>query len=540
MAVLAPRARPAGPSGGAEPPASPRRRALAALLRLLADPRRVLLVTAALVAFAACVDVLHDPDLWWHLRLGQWILDNHAVPHAELFSYTAAGNPMTAHEWGSEVLFSLLSRAGGLLMVSVVMALVAWSGLLALGLRARSRGAGLVAVAVALLLGARAAEPVLGTRPQVITVALICWTLLIAERHLVRGGRLVWLLPPVVLVWANLHGGVVLGLGALGLLAGLEALRLLLRRPGAASWTRVRSLGLAVALAALAGCLNPSGPGLYRYSLATSASERLKPITEWHSPDFTDPSNLGLLVLLASFALLVALGGRLNLRDLGISVAGFAAALIAVRNTSLAVALALPAWTSLLQQAINRYSAWKASSRRLPAAQEDPARRTAMQPPQPRPIGAHHRAAGAAIIALGIGVAALSTARAANDASPAGIASTYPACAATALQPAPPTNLLAPYFHSGYLIAQLWPNTHVFLYGESASLGAQTFTDYQRIYAGGPHAIPLLETHHTTAILAPTGPLQQRLATTPGWHNVLTDPTGLTLFTTAALPTTSC
>ncbi|HZS13937.1 MAG TPA: hypothetical protein VFC09_05010 [Candidatus Dormibacteraeota bacterium] len=538
MAVLAPPVRPAGAAG----PAGPDRRGpRAALLRLLASPPRVLLVAALLAAFAACVDVLHDPDLWWHLRLGRWILDNHTVPHAEMFSFTAAGNTMVAHEWGSEVLFTLLSGVGGLLLVAAVMGLVAWSGLVALALRVRARGASAAAVAVAVLLGARAAEPVLGTRPQVITVALVCWTLLLCERHLVRGGRWIWALPPIVLVWANLHGGVVLGLGSLALFVALEALRIVLRRPGAASWDRLRAVAVSLALAALAGCLNPDGPGLYRYSLATSGSERLKPITEWHSPNFADPSNLGLLVLLVSFAALVALGGRLNLRDLGMSLAGFAAALIAVRNTSLAVALALPAWTLMLQQVVTRLrlrrharpteeSLSEAPASEVPEPGEVPARRSPSRTDGSPRIGAQFLGLSAAIIALAAAAPIVTITRAAADSSAAGIASTYPSCAASALQGLPGVTLLAPYYDSGYLIDQLWPSTHVFIYGESASLGMQVFDDYQRIEAGAPDALALLSAHGTNAVLTAPGALKQQLEQSPAWHAVVTDPTGLTLY----------
>jgi len=542
MAVTAP---PTRPAGAATPVAPGRRTVVARAGDLLADPRRVLLVAALIAAFAACVDVLHDPDLFWHLRLGQWILDTHAVPHAELFSFSAAGNGMTAHEWGSEVVFALLDRLGGLLTVSLVMALVAWSALVALALRARARGAGVVAVAAAVLLGARAAEPVLGTRPQVITVALVCWTLLLAERHLARGGRWIWVLPPVVLLWANLHGGVVLGLGALGLLAGLEAVRCVLRRPGCAPWGRVVTLGGVLGLAALAGCVNPNGPGLYRYALATSASERLKPITEWHSPDFSDPSNVGLLVLLVSFGLLVALGGRLSLRDLGLAVAGFAAALLAVRNTSLAVALALPGWAAMLQQVIGRFSAKTAprggtetsatSSAATEIPAKSPARREAARSDSPRRLGAPQLLAGAAIIALAGAVSTIAIARAATDSSPQGVASTYPACAASTLHGIDGVRLVAPYYHSGYLILQLWPQGRVFLYGESASLGTAVFDDYLRTYAGTEQSLTLLDHHNAIAVLTPQGTLHDRLAASSTWQKVLDDPMGLTLFTTPQL-----
>ena len=493
--------------------------------RLLADPRRVLLVAAVLVGFAAGVDVLHDPDLFWHLRLGQWILDNHQVPHHELFSFTAAGNPMTAHEWGSEVVFTLLDRAGGLLLVAVVMALVAWSALIALGLRMRDRGVGLVAIAVALLLGARTAEPVLGTRPQVITVALVCWTLLPLERHLLRGGRMLWLLPPVALLWANLHGGVVLGVAALAGACVLEAVRRAAGRVGAASWRRIGEVSLATAVAGGLSCLNPNGPGLYRYVVTTSGSERAKPITEWHAPDFSDPSNVGLLVLLVSFAVLIAFGGRLNLRDLGLALGGLAASLLAVRNTSLAVALALPAWGLMLQQVVDGYTARR---RRRPRG---------AAPARPREDSAAV-VFGGVIVALALLVDGGVVARAAGDASASGVATVYPSCAARALGTAADVRVVAPYFDSGYLIRQLWPRGRVFLYGESASLGKQVFDDYQRIYAGGPEALSLLDSYGANAVLTGPGGLDNSLVAAPQrWQRILDDPDGLSLFATVHLAT---
>jgi len=522
---------PPRPADSSPAPAAPRR-PLDRLAALLASPRRVVLVAAALASFAACVDVLDDPDLFWHLRLGRWILDHRSVPHHELFSYTAQGNPMTAHEWGSEVFFTAVNSVGGLLAVALVMALVGWSALVALALRSRARGAGPVVVAVALLLGARAAEPVLGTRPQVITVALVCWTLLLGERHLARGGRLVWLLAPIGLVWANLHAGFVLGVGALALCAALEAARRVLRRADAAPWARIGSLGGAVAAMAALACLNPNGPGLYRYVVQTSASERAKPITEWHAPNFHDPANVGLLVLLASFALLLALGGRPSLRDLGLAVAGLAASLLAVRNTSLAVALALPAWALMLQQVADRFAARRSTRR---AASPAAARR----PQRPAVV------IGGTIVALALAVDGVVVARAASDASAAGVARVYPSCAAQALHGAGDgVRVFAPYFDSGYLIEQLWPAGRVYLYGESVSLGQATFDTYDRILFGGPGTLQLLASSGTNAVLIPPGGLHDTLAASPQWRHVLDDRSGLSLFATpqlaARITTPSC
>jgi len=95
-------------------------------------------------------------------------------PAGELFAYTAFGNPLVAHEWLSETIFAALAAVGGLFLVTALMGLVAWSAMLAIVLRGSLRGAGPIVLAVGLALGARAAEPVLGTRPQVFTFALVC------------------------------------------------------------------------------------------------------------------------------------------------------------------------------------------------------------------------------------------------------------------------------------------------------------------------------------------------------------------------------
>jgi hypothetical protein len=46
-----------------------------------------------------------DPDLWWHLRTGQWIMETGHIPRSDPFSFTRAGSPWVSHEWLSEVTF---------------------------------------------------------------------------------------------------------------------------------------------------------------------------------------------------------------------------------------------------------------------------------------------------------------------------------------------------------------------------------------------------------------------------------------------------
>ncbi len=78
----------------------------------------VLLGGIGTIAFQLKLCIL-DVDLWWHLKVGDWIIEHSAVPHTGILSRTAANRPWVAYSWGYEV---LLSRA------------YAWSGLLGIGI----------------------------------------------------------------------------------------------------------------------------------------------------------------------------------------------------------------------------------------------------------------------------------------------------------------------------------------------------------------------------------------------------------------------
>ena len=481
---------------------------LSTLAQLLADPWRAL--SAAVFALVAVVglDALGDPDVWWHLQLGEWILAHHRVPTIELFSYTAQGHPMLAHEWLSDTVFALLARAGGLFLVALVMGAVAWSAMLAVALRGRARGAGPLALALGLALGAKAAQPVLGARPQVFTVALVCWTLWIAETYLRDGGRRRWLLPPLFLLWANLHAGFLAGLGILTLLLAVETVRRRVQPRAAITVDRLRGLAIAIGASALAACVNPAGPLLYRFAITTTATEGQKSIIEWQSPNFHDPGMWALLFLLVTLAALPALGGRLDVRDAVLAAAGTAMALLAVRNTAVCVALVTPAWMAMAGHA----------GRRLAARKRVPLRTRVRAGPV---------IVGGAVIGAALTALAYTGVRTHAAASSVGVAAAYPSCATSALMRAPTTqHVFTTYGTGGFVIDRLWPHASVYEYGESISLGTIVFADYQRIAAGAqtsPTAMQLLDASRTTAVLFPKSDLTAELDAAPGWSRVLDD-----------------
>jgi hypothetical protein len=482
----------------------------------LSDPRRALLGAVLILVGAVGLDALSDPDVWWHIRLGDWIIAHHQIPAGELFAYTALGNPLVAHEWLSETIFAALAAAGGLVLVTLLMGVVAWSGMLATVLRGRMRGAGPVILAVGLALGARVAEPVLGTRPQVFTFALVCWTLWIAESYLRSGGRRRWLLPPLFLLWANLHAGFIAGIGFLVVVLVAEAIKRRWSLGSAAPRQRITDLAVAVGASAIAACVNPYGPSLYVFAATTGSSERQKGIIEWQSPNFHDPAEWVLLALLLTFVALTvvtlarrSLRGRLDLRDIGLAGVGAGLALMSVRNTALCVAVMVPAWTAMAAGAVR-----------------------AMQSGRARPTATARASRGAPVIgAVLIAAAVLSLgvvgARVSRNATAQGIAAGYPSCATAILMRSPTTQrVFTAYGSGGYVVYRLWPRGSVYEYGESISLGTGVFDDYVRIAEGvttSPTALALLASSSTTAVLYSRGALTSELDRSPAWTLVADD-----------------
>ena len=261
-----------------------------------------------------------EADFGWHLRAGQYILD-HGVPPTDIFTYTAVGHGWVNHEWLGDVAVAGLAASQRYWLLALVYG-VLWALAYGLAVKGRPRLVPTLVVAAALV-------PYLGVRPMV-------WSalgLVVLLRLLEQPRRWRWL-PVVLLLWANLHGGFVLGLATLGV-AAVE------RR----SW-QLAGWALVAAVVTLA---NPYGWQLYGEIWQTATDSRLHGlIGEW-APLALDYTNVGLVAA----AVAVVAAGRLGRwrRWLGVLLVGLT--LAANRQLPLlALALAEPlnaTWHGLIR-----------------------------------------------------------------------------------------------------------------------------------------------------------------------------------------------
>ena len=177
----------------------------------------VLLIPAVL---GSSQTIFNDGDVSWHIATGRWILQHHAIPHTDPFSFTWGGKPWTPIEWLSEVLYASAYKLAAYSGVAalVTAALIALHAMVYLNARRWIRVALLPIVAMDFAL-----IPMLLARPHVLTWPLLAfWTLLMLRaREQDRAPPLVAAL--LMTLWANMHGGFVFGL-ALAAAFGLEAL----------------------------------------------------------------------------------------------------------------------------------------------------------------------------------------------------------------------------------------------------------------------------------------------------------------------------
>ncbi len=222
-----------------------------------------------LVAIALGMKQLREPDVWWQLLAGRWMLQHGQVTHSDMFSYTMAGHSWVNVKWFYEVLIALLEKAlgpeGVLLLQCIVNVGLVWLLFKTIKYTARLLGRGVTEFqsVLAVLLFFAITEYRMAGRPEMISHLLCALYLFIMLRRPQAAWKdIIWLLP-LQLLWANMHEGYPVGLVMIGAYAGAAFLSYLISREQA----HLRQAGrLAVLFVASVFIilLNPNGTVLWK------------------------------------------------------------------------------------------------------------------------------------------------------------------------------------------------------------------------------------------------------------------------------------
>ena len=253
-----------------------------------ADGRRIPWVgvlLAAAFAFALALPASKNFDIWWHLRTGQYILEEGHVPREDMYSFVAQGTYWVNPSWLADVGMFAVWRAGGFALLRLLTA-CAFAAAIAVAVFAvpRREDVGWPAIVAALVCCHGIWQCAL-MRPLIFSLPLTAFFLWVLRG---RRDRWLWTLPVLVVLWANLHAGFAAGL-MLVFFAFVEEL-VIQWRVERTDLRRARALLLTGVAGGLACLVNPFGYGVLTYSFRLTGSEVfMAKIEEWMPPT-SDPA----------------------------------------------------------------------------------------------------------------------------------------------------------------------------------------------------------------------------------------------------------
>lgn len=322
------------------------------------NTHQVLTIVLFIALFTMAVRVPVDTDTWWHLRGGQYIVETGSIPRTDPFSFTRAGAPWIDQSWLAQVLLYGVSRWVGVPGLAMLVALLV---VLAFAFVYRQCEGDRFLRAFTLILAATVSGVIWAARPQMLSFVLTAVVGYVLYRYkrgclpppptLSLAGKgagwwgLLWL-PPIFLLWANLHAGYAAGFILIACyLVGEVANRLLEQRDvPTLSWRDIGRLAGVAALSVLVIPLNPNGAQMVLYPFKTVNIGVLQDfIQEWASPNFHELFQQPFIWLL--LAVLVALGLSRRAADMTdlLLVSVFAyMGLLAGRNVALFALVAAP------------------------------------------------------------------------------------------------------------------------------------------------------------------------------------------------------
>jgi hypothetical protein len=441
-----------------------------------------------------------DPDTWWHIAVGQRIMDTHIFPTADSYSFTARGTHWIAYEWLGEMAMAYAAHLGGLLGLANLQILLVAIVTVLLYYYAYARCGNWKAACVSTGLFLPIASVIFTLRPQLFGYIFLLVTLICLEQFRQGHSRALWILPPLMLVWINTHGTFVFGMAAIAAYFAGGLFRFELGGVMAEPWTRRQRVQLLSTLffCCLATMITPYGTELAAYPLvmATSQPFNIANIQEWQPLAFSLAIGkyfLGLVLVL--FLAHIFFPIKYRLQEMAILLFSVYAACVHIRFMLIFVMVIVPVVASFIVRWMPAY---------------DPAK--------------EKYALNFAMIALMlIGIAKYLPSR---EEVAKVVAKDYPVAAVNYLRTHPhDTGMFNDYGYGGYLIWQLGPQHKVFIDGRADMYEySGVFQDYADIANVENNALALLGKYGIESCLIKSkSGLSTLLAASPDWKRIYSD-----------------
>lgn len=254
------------------------------------------------ISFSSGMNLLNDGDTGYHIRVGDYILEQQIFPKQDMFSHHTPPLPWTAHEWLSEIIMSLVHKAYGLNGIVVFFsAFLAFCYACYYNFLKTYRANFYLTLLLTVSVIASSKIHWLA-RPHVFSILImIIWLRILDEYQHGTRDRL-YLLPLIMILWANLHGGYIIGIVLTGIywLDGAYS-RLTAKDPSvlANAAEKFKKLGVVMLACAVTAMINPIGYKILLFPFKLVGDTYLMDhVGEFLSPNFHDPHFFRYLLLL--------------------------------------------------------------------------------------------------------------------------------------------------------------------------------------------------------------------------------------------------
>jgi hypothetical protein len=272
-----------------------------------------------------------DPDIWWHLRNAEVVVQTHAVVTHDFYSFTAAGSRWINEAWLGELPYYFGWQWMGIRGIYLVMLVETELILLGVFGLAQLASRNVKASFVASWLAVWLATVSFGPR-----TLLAGWICLVAELYVLelfrQGIDRTWCLVPLFVLWANVHGSWLIGMVLFGVFCACGLLNGNWGRIVATRWTapQMKKLAVVGCLSVTGLFLNPYGYHLvfYPFNFAFQQKLNVSHVDEWMSLDFhTLRGKILFAILAATIVLALARRRRWRLDEVAFLLIGFYAAM---------------------------------------------------------------------------------------------------------------------------------------------------------------------------------------------------------------------
>lgn len=258
--------------------------------------RLIIFVILLIVAFVLLLKPeIWDPDFWWHIATGREIVNTGSIPDKDVLSFTSGmqenrnlyperENFILKQYWLAQIMYYLTFKHVGPAGIAFIRALILSLLIFFILLRLHRWG---VSTAISFFAGFAMLMMMVsrntGDRPVLFTLLFVAVTFFVLEDFREKKDRRIFLLVPLMLLWANLHGGFIIGVLMIAVYMATEGVYIVRKNT---EYTR-KELSFFYSATALAigfSFLNPCGWDAFAIAFSSKYLPFTQGVQEYDSP----------------------------------------------------------------------------------------------------------------------------------------------------------------------------------------------------------------------------------------------------------------